>query len=73
MFVTVIISVAILLISFVFLAIGIIFFKKSSFPHTHVSQSKAMQERGIHCVQAQDYEARHRQGLYDDHKPQTVE
>jgi len=63
---TIAISVIILLISFVFLAIKVLFVKNGTFPKTHVSQSKAMRDRGIHCVQAQDYEARHRKGLYDD-------
>ncbi len=61
---TIIISVGILLICFVFLAIQVIFSKKKKFPDIHVSQNKAMRERGIHCVQTQDWEERHRQGLY---------
>ena len=63
---TILISVGILLISFVFLAIKVLFVKNGTFPKTHVSQSKAMRERGVHCVQTQDYEERHRQGLYKD-------
>ena len=63
---TFIISVGILLISFVFLAIKVLFVKNGTFPKTHVSQSKAMRDRGIHCVQTQDYEERHRKGLYND-------
>ena len=62
---TILISVGILLISFVFLAIKILFVKNGTFPKTHVSQSKAMRDKGIHCVQSQDFEERHRQGLYD--------
>lgn len=62
---TLILSFAILLICFVFLAVKVLFVKKGTFPKTHVSQSKAMRDRGIHCVQAQDYEERHRKGLYD--------
>ena len=63
---TILIYFGILLISFVFLAIKILFVKNGSFPKTHVSQSKAMREKGIHCVQSQDYEERHRKGLYED-------
>lgn len=62
---TIIISIAILMISFVFLAIKILLTKKGEFPKTHVSQSKAMRDQGIHCVQTQDFEDRHRKGLYD--------
>jgi hypothetical protein len=66
MFETIIISVGILFICFVFLAIQVLFSRKKKFPDTHVSHNKAMRERGIHCVQTQDWEERHRQGLYDD-------
>ena len=62
---TIAISAVILLICFVFLAIQIIFKKNGSFPKTHVSQNKAMREKGIHCVQTQDYEDRMRKGLYE--------
>ncbi len=62
---TILISVGILVISFVFLAIKILFVKNGTFPKTHVSQSKAMRDRGIHCVQSQDFEERNRKGLYD--------
>ena len=62
---TIIISVGILLISFVFLAIKIVFTKNGSFPKTHVSQNKEMRKRGITCVQSQDFAERHRKGLYD--------
>lgn len=65
MFQTLAISAGILLLSFVFLAIKILFKKNGTFPKTHVSQSKAMRDRGIHCVQTQDFEERHRKGLYD--------
>jgi hypothetical protein len=63
---TIIISVGILLISFVFLAIKVLFVKNGTFPKTHVSQSKALREKGVHCVQTQDYEERHKQGLYKE-------
>ena len=56
----------IVLISFVFLAITMLIKKEGRFPQTHVSQNRAMRERGIHCVQTQDWQERHRKGLYDD-------
>lgn len=62
---TIIISVGILLISFVFLAITLLIKKNGRFPNTHVSGNKAMRDRGIHCVQTQDWEDRNRKGLYD--------
>ena len=63
---TILISIGILLISFVFLDIKVLFVKNGTFPKTHVSQSKALREKGIHCVQTQDYEERHKKGLYGD-------
>ena len=63
---TILISVGFLLISFVFLAIKVLFVKNGTFPKTHVSQSKALREKGVHCVQTQDYEERHKQGLYKE-------
>ncbi|MBR5069693.1 MAG: hypothetical protein IKX25_09885 [Bacteroidales bacterium] len=70
---TILISIGILLISFVFLAIKVLFVKNGTFPKTHVSQSKALREKGIHCVQTQDYEERLKQGLYGDGpKPSSI-
>ena len=63
---TILISVGFLLISFVFLAIKVLFVKNGTFPKTLVSQSKALREKGVHCVQTQDYEERHKQGLYKE-------
>jgi len=60
-----IISLVIIAFCFVFLAIGMIISRKRTFPKTHVSQNKALRDKGIHCVQTQDFEDRHRKGLYD--------
>lgn len=43
-------------ISIILLSVRLFFGKK--FVKTHIDQSKEMQERGIHCVQTQDFEAR---------------
>ena len=43
-----------------FMAVGILVKKNGRFPNTHVSGNKAMRERGIGCVQGQDFAARHR-------------
>ena len=32
-----------------------IFFRKKKFPNTHVGGNKAMADRGVYCVQTQDY------------------
>lgn len=65
---TLLLSAMILLISFVFLAIKILFLRKGAFPKTHVSQNAALRKKGITCVQAMDLEERKRQGLYVGNK-----
>ena len=45
-----IVAVAVLL-----LGVRIFFTKKGKFPNLHVGGNKAMAERGIYCVQTQDY------------------
>ena len=42
------------------LSIRIFLKKNGQFVKTHVSQSKAMRERGIGCAQSQDFAARHK-------------
>ena len=50
----IIIGVAVLL-----MCVRILLKKNGRFVKTHVSQSKAMRERGITCVQSQDFAMRH--------------
>jgi hypothetical protein len=40
------------------LSVRILLKKGGRFRSQHIGQSRAMRERGIHCVQAQDLEAR---------------
>lgn len=68
---TLILAAIFLLISFAFLAIKILVLKRGSFPKIHVSQNAALQKKGIHCVQTQDWEDRNRKGLYEDDKKQS--
>jgi len=65
---TLLLSIGILLISFVFLAIKILFVKKGTFPKTHVSQNEALRKKGVFCVQKMDLEERKRRGLYAGNK-----
>ena len=51
------ITLLIVAISLALLCIRLFFGK--SFVKTHVDQNKAMRQRGIRCVQAQDAEMRH--------------
>ena len=43
-----------------FLSVRVIFKKNGRFVETHVGQSKAMRDRGITCVQSQDFAMRHK-------------
>jgi len=45
-------------IAMLFLCVRLLFKKNGRFVKTHVSQSKAMRDRGITCVQSQDYAMR---------------
>lgn len=56
---TLLLSVLIIAICFALLAVKLLFRKNGSFTSQHIHDSKAMQERGIHCVVDQDREARH--------------
>lgn len=42
------------------LAVRILLKKNGRFVKTHVSQSKAMRERGVTCIQSQDFAMRHK-------------
>lgn len=55
---TLLLSLLIIAICFALLAVKLLFRKNSSFTSQHIHDSKAMQERGIHCVVDQDREAR---------------
>lgn len=50
----------ILAIGMLFLCVRILFKKNGRFVKTHVSQSKAMRDRGVTCVQSQDFAMRHK-------------
>ena len=52
------ISTLIIAISMAFLCIKLVFRKQGRFSSQHIHDSKAMRERGIHCVMDQDREQR---------------
>ena len=54
-FCVIIIGIAVLLIS-----VRILLKKNGRFVKTHVSQSKAMRDRGVTCVQSQEFAMRHK-------------
>lgn len=47
-------------VSILLLAVRILLKKNGRFPNLHVGGSKALNQRGIHCAQTQDFEDRHR-------------
>ncbi len=54
----ILISIIALLLAVALLSVRILFVKNGRFHSFHISDSKAMRERGIGCVQSQDREAR---------------
>ena len=53
-------STLIIAIAMVFLCIKLVFRKNGTFSSQHIHDSKAMREKGIHCVMDQDREMRRR-------------
>ncbi|MCR5472743.1 MAG: hypothetical protein K6F02_06275 [Prevotella sp.] len=56
-------STLIIAISMAFLCIKLVFRKNGRFSSQHIHDSKAMRQRGIHCVMDQDREQRRRSSL----------
>lgn len=55
-----IICVVVLSIAMLFLSVRVLLKKNGRFVKMHVSQSKAMRDRGVTCVQSQDFAMRHK-------------
>ena len=55
LFCVIIVGIAVLLLS-----VRVLLKKNGRFVKTHVNQSKAMRERGVTCVQSQEYAMRHK-------------
>ena len=66
MFKIFILCLGLLAVAMALLSINILLKKNGHFRSLHIGQSRAMRERGIHCAQAQDFEARL-------HNPMAVE
>ncbi len=60
---TLLLSVLIIAIAVVLLSVKVLFKKDGRFDSQHIHDSKAMRDRGIHCVLDQDREARSRKSL----------
>ena len=61
---TLLITVLIIAICITLLCVKVSFKKNGKFASQHIQDSKAMKDRGIHCVMDQDREARKRGGAY---------
>ncbi len=48
-------TLVVVVIAILLLGINIFFTKKGKFPNTHVGGSKALSDKGVYCVQTQDY------------------
>lgn len=55
-----IITIAFVGLAVLLLSVRLLLKKNGRFVKTHVGQSKAMRDRGVTCVQSQDFAARHR-------------
>ena len=60
---TLLLSVLIIAIAVALLSVKVLFKKNGRFESQHIHDSKAMRDRGIHCVLDQDREARSRKSL----------
>lgn len=61
---TILFSVLIIAIGMLLLLVKVLFKKDGKFDSQHIHDSKAMKDRGIHCVMDQDREARNKGGFY---------
>lgn len=61
---TLLLSVLIIAIALALLCVKLLFRKHGEFSSQHIHDSKAMKDRGIHCVMDQDHEARQKGGAY---------
>ncbi len=61
---TILVSVLIVAIGLAFMLIKVLTKKDGTFSSQHIHDSKAMKERGIHCVIDQDREARSKGKAY---------
>ena len=55
---TLLITALIIAIGMLFFCVKLVFRKNGSFSSQHIHDSKAMRDRGIHCVMDQDREMR---------------
>jgi len=59
----ILLSIVLLALAMVGLCVRVILKKNGRFSSQHIGASRAMRERGIHCVNTQDYEMRHQKKI----------
>lgn len=60
---TILITLLIVAICLILLAVKILLVKGGKFPNTHISGNKALNDKGITCVQSQDREAQYKRRI----------
>jgi len=59
----ILVSIVLVALAMVGLCVRVLLKKNGRFSSQHIGGSKAMRERGIHCVNTQDYELRHQKKI----------
>jgi len=59
----ILLSIVLLALAMTGLCVRVLLKKNGRFSSQHIGGSRAMRERGIHCVNTQDYEMRHQKKL----------
>jgi len=59
----ILLSILLVALAMAGLCVRVLVKKNGRFSSQHIGGSKAMRERGIHCVNTQDYEMRHQKKI----------
>jgi len=59
----ILVSIVLIGLAVVGLSVRVLLKKNGRFSSQHIGASKAMRDRGIHCVNTQDYELRHQKKI----------
>lgn len=65
MFVILLVTLGILTVCIVLMSIRIILKKNGRFPNSHIGNSQALRQKGIHCAKTQDREASKKKNLFE--------
>jgi len=59
----ILVSIVLVALAVIGLSVRVLLKKNGRFSSQHIGASKAMRDRGIHCVNTQDYELRHQKKI----------